>query len=205
MIVLGISALDKESTATIVRDGSIVAAVSEERLTRVKQQAGFPTGAAEAVLQLSGVSPGEIALVAYPFFDAWTELRLTARSAGSDVLRAWPKVRRRGLRHALRHYAAFTRRWRGYTIGQAVVLSMTLAVATQIVVLLSTLASYAAGLDTYWNHPLALLGHEADLSQKVPLGQALAARSFGFVANTFVSGPIAGALGWAMGGLLPER
>jgi hypothetical protein len=103
------------------------------------------------------------------------------------------------------YYAAFARRWRGYTIGQAVVLSMTLALATQIVILLSTLASYAAGLQTYWNHPLAMLGSEADLSQKVPLARALAARSFGLVANTFVSGPIAGALGWAMGGLLPER
>jgi hypothetical protein len=103
------------------------------------------------------------------------------------------------------YYAAFARRWRRYTIGQAVVLSMTLALTTQVVILLSTLASYAAGLQTYWNHPLAMLGSEADLSQQVPLAQALAARSFGLVANTFVSGPIAGALGWAMGGLLPER
>jgi hypothetical protein len=52
---------------------------------------------------------------------------------------------------------------------------------------------------------LALLGPEADLSQKVPFGQAMAARAFGLVVNTFVSGSIAGALGWAMGGLLPER
>jgi hypothetical protein len=103
------------------------------------------------------------------------------------------------------YYAAFTRRWRGYRIGEAVVLSMTLALTTQIVVLLSTLLSFAVGLETYWNHPLAVLGSEADLSQKVTLGQALAARALGLVANTFVSGPIAGALGWAMGGLLPER
>ena len=103
------------------------------------------------------------------------------------------------------YYAAFARRWRGYRVGQAVVLSMTLALATQVVVLLSTLASYAAGLDTYWNHPVALLGPQADLSQRVSFGQAMAARAFGVVVNTFVSGSIAGALGWAMGGLLPEK
>jgi hypothetical protein len=103
------------------------------------------------------------------------------------------------------YYAAFARRWKGYRVGQAVVLSMLLAFSSQIVILLSTLVSYAAGLDTYWNHPLALMGSEADLSQKVPLAQALAARAFGLLANTFVSGSIAGALGWALGGLLPRE
>jgi hypothetical protein len=39
----------------------------------------------------------------------------------------------------------------------------------------------------------------------VPLAQALAARAFGLLANTFVSGSIAGALGWALGGLLPRE
>src|SRR5438309_5207666 len=109
MIILGISALDKESTATIVRDGSIAAAVSEERLTRVKQQAGFPMRAVEAVLQLSDVSVEEIDLVAYPFFDVRQELRLVGHSAGRDLLRAWYKVRHRGLEHTLRHYGAFTK------------------------------------------------------------------------------------------------
>jgi hypothetical protein len=103
------------------------------------------------------------------------------------------------------YYAAFARRWRGYRVGQAVVLAMLLALATQLVVLLSTLASYAAGLDSYWNHPTALLGPDADLARKVPFGEAMAARAFGLVVNTFVSGSIAGALGWAMGGLLPKE
>lgn len=103
------------------------------------------------------------------------------------------------------YYAAFARRWRGYRIGQAVLLSIVLAFSAQLVILLSTLVSYAGGLDTYWNHPIALRGPQADLSQRVPFGQALAARAFGLVVNTFVGGSIAGALGWAMGGLLPER
>src|SRR5215475_4023686 len=42
MRIIGISALDKDSTVTLVEDGKIIAALSEERLTRVKQQAWFP-------------------------------------------------------------------------------------------------------------------------------------------------------------------
>ena len=35
MRILGISALDKESTVTLVESGKIIAAISEERITRV--------------------------------------------------------------------------------------------------------------------------------------------------------------------------
>jgi carbamoyltransferase len=107
--ILGISALDKESTATVVRDGVIVAAVSEERLTRVKQQAGFPTRAVESVLALSGLSPEHIDRVAYPFFDVWHELRLAGAGALWDASHAVTKIRRRGFEHALRHYGALAK------------------------------------------------------------------------------------------------
>lgn len=102
------------------------------------------------------------------------------------------------------YYAAFARRWRSYGIGRAVVLTMTLAVCAQLVIFLSTIVSYAAGLDTYFTYPTALLGPDADLSQKVPLGQALVARLLGLVVNTLLNA-VAGALGWTMGGLLPEK
>lgn len=66
--ILGISALDKNVTAALVVDGQIVKAVMEERLTRVKQQAGFPTLAVETIFRETGLSPGDIDLVTYPFF-----------------------------------------------------------------------------------------------------------------------------------------
>ena len=44
MKVLGISPLDKDSTVTLVEDGSITIAAGEERFTRVKLQDGFPGG-----------------------------------------------------------------------------------------------------------------------------------------------------------------
>jgi carbamoyltransferase len=66
--VLGISALDKNVTAALVVDGQIVKAVMEERLTRVKQQAGFPTLAIETIFRETGLSPRDVDVVTYPFF-----------------------------------------------------------------------------------------------------------------------------------------
>ena len=98
------------------------------------------------------------------------------------------------------YYAAFARRFKGYRVLQAVVMAMTFSLAAQIVILLSTLASYVAGLDTYFNNPLAL-----NAQARVEMAPAMVTRTFGLVFNTLVIGSIAGALGWAMGALLPEK
>ena len=94
-------------------------------------------------------------------------------------------------------YAAFTRRWLGYRLRQAVALAMLLGLLGKGVVFLSTVASYALGIETYFNHPTAL-------NQELPVGfaQAMGIRVGGLVANTILNG-IAGALGWAIGGVLP--
>jgi hypothetical protein len=94
-------------------------------------------------------------------------------------------------------YGAFTRRWLNYRIGQALVLAMLLAFTSQVVILLSTVVSYAMGIETYFNHPVAL-----NAPGPVAMGQAIGIRLGGLVVNTITSG-IAGALGWAMGALLP--
>jgi hypothetical protein len=92
---------------------------------------------------------------------------------------------------------AYTRRWLGWGLGRAALFAMFLAFTAQVVILLSTVASYAAGLSTYFNHPTALNQPEA-----VGMGQALGIRLGGLVVNTLIGG-IGGALGWALGGLLP--
>jgi hypothetical protein len=96
-------------------------------------------------------------------------------------------------------YAAFTRRWLGYRLLQAVALTMLLGLLGQVVIFLSTLASYALGIDSYFNNPMALTRQEA----AVGFAQAMGIRVGGLVANTILNG-IAGALGWAMGGVLPS-
>ena len=95
-------------------------------------------------------------------------------------------------------YVAFTRRWRGYKVLRAMVLAVTMGFASQLVILLATVLSYALGMNTYFNHPTALNANHA-----LPLGEALAGRLMGLLANSLMSG-IVGAFGWALGGLLPE-
>ena len=96
--------------------------------------------------------------------------------------------------------AGFTRRWLGYRLPEAAGFAMYMAFVSQLVVLLSTVASYALGISSYFNNPMALN------RQVEPLGfaAALGFRAGGLVVNTLLNG-IAGALGWSLGGLLPVR
>ena len=55
MKILGISAFYHDAAAAIVIDGKIVAAVQEERFTRVKHDASFPTNAIKFCLEYSGL------------------------------------------------------------------------------------------------------------------------------------------------------
>jgi len=101
-------------------------------------------------------------------------------------------------------YGAFCRRWLGYRAAQAMLLGGLLGLSAQIVIFVATLLSYALGLDTYFNHSVALnvtvLGEP---SASVPVAKALATRAGGLIMGTF-STAIAGGLGWAMGALLPR-
>ena len=72
MKVLGISPLDKDASASLVEDGTILFASGEERYSRQKQHAGFPGQAIRAALEATGTSPGDLAEVAYPFL-TWSE------------------------------------------------------------------------------------------------------------------------------------
>jgi len=101
-------------------------------------------------------------------------------------------------------YAAFCRRWRGYGLPRALGLAAFIAVMGQIVVLLSTVISYAAGVESYFNHPLALrVGADAVSAGPVSFAQALVIRAQGIFANAVLN-VIAGTLGWVMGALLPQ-
>ena len=60
MKILGISAFYHDSAACLVQDGKIVAAAQEERFTRKKHDAGFPSHAVEFCLQQGGVKIDEI-------------------------------------------------------------------------------------------------------------------------------------------------
>jgi carbamoyltransferase len=60
MRILGISAFYHDSAAALVRDGEIIAAAQEERFTRKKHDARFPTHAVEYCLAAGGVGLRDI-------------------------------------------------------------------------------------------------------------------------------------------------
>lgn len=56
MKILGISAFFHDSAAAIIVDGEIVAAAQEERFTRKKHDAAFPSNAVRYCLEAANVS-----------------------------------------------------------------------------------------------------------------------------------------------------
>lgn len=60
MYILGINAYHADSSAAIVVDGKLVAAVEEERFTRVKHWAGFPAQAVQFCLKEAGITLDQV-------------------------------------------------------------------------------------------------------------------------------------------------
>ena len=84
MKVLGVSPLDKDSTVTVVEDGKILYAASEERFTRVKLQDGFPWRAFEDALAATGSTAAEFDKVVYPFLTFDEETRLFEKNLAKE-------------------------------------------------------------------------------------------------------------------------
>lgn len=96
-------------------------------------------------------------------------------------------------------YGAFLRAWGGQGVVRAITLGAVIGLSAQIVIFASTAISYLAGIESYFNHPVAL-----NVEQAIPMGEALGRRFGGLVVGT-VTAAVAAALGWALGWLLPER
>ena len=58
--VLGFSEASADSSACIIKDGKILAAVDEERIRRIKHCGGFPRLAIKEVMRISGIKASEI-------------------------------------------------------------------------------------------------------------------------------------------------
>lgn len=65
MNILGVSAFYHDSAAVLLRDGEIVAAAQEERFTRKKHDAGFPSQATQFCLAQGNLSLDQIDCVAF--------------------------------------------------------------------------------------------------------------------------------------------
>ena len=65
MIILGLSCHYHESAAALIIDGTVVAAASEERFTRVKHDQSFPKRAIEFCLKFAGITASQLDYVAF--------------------------------------------------------------------------------------------------------------------------------------------
>ncbi len=65
MRILGLSALYHDSAAALLVDGRIVAAAQEERFTRKKHDSSLPTHAIKACLEIGGLEPADLDIVAF--------------------------------------------------------------------------------------------------------------------------------------------
>ena len=63
-LILGLNAYHADASAALLVDGRLVAAVEEERLSRIKHCAGLPTHAAAACLAIAGVDARELDAIA---------------------------------------------------------------------------------------------------------------------------------------------
>ena len=104
MNILGINAYHGNSSAAIVCDGQLVAAVEEERFNRVKYAAGFPAQAIRYCLKRAGLTLGEIHHVAVPrnpYARLATKIFYALRMPSFARERAKVLVKFQGIREAL--------------------------------------------------------------------------------------------------------
>ena len=100
MIVLGISETHC-ATAAVLRDGEIVGCASEERFSRLKNDAGYPRQAIDALLHALRLSPREIDLVALAGMEAFARDWMNRVMHDAAYVREYygvrPDAARRGL------------------------------------------------------------------------------------------------------------
>jgi carbamoyltransferase len=109
MIVLGVSETHC-ATAAVLRDGAIVGCASEERFSRVKNDAGYPRRAIDALLRELRLAPAQIDLIALAGREAFAREWMNRVLHDPDYVRAYYGVRldapRRGLRTRARKLGA---------------------------------------------------------------------------------------------------
>jgi len=63
--VLGLSCFYHDSAAALLRDGVVIAACQEERLSRKRHDSAFPANAVKYVLEEAGIGPGDLDAVGF--------------------------------------------------------------------------------------------------------------------------------------------
>ena len=88
MIILGINAYHADSSAAILVNGKLIAAIEEERFTRVKHWAGFPAQAIQFCLKEAGVSLEDVDHIAIgrdPKAKLFNKIAFLLRNPGGSI------------------------------------------------------------------------------------------------------------------------
>jgi carbamoyltransferase len=86
--VLGLSFGYHDSAACLVKDGVLVAAMQEERFTRIKNDASYPRYAIEACLKQAGITAQDLDRVVF-YEDIFLKAERVLRSAAAHFPQAW--------------------------------------------------------------------------------------------------------------------
>ena len=65
MYILGISAYYHDSAACLLKNGKIIAAVQEERFTRIKHDQNFPANSINYCFKEAGINIDDIEIIAF--------------------------------------------------------------------------------------------------------------------------------------------
>ena len=92
-LILGLS-LGHDVSAALISGGRVLAAVQEERITKIKQHPGFPLASVREVLDLAGVTPRDINAVAIGWdreflYEVYDPIREGFRYLDRDTLPEW--------------------------------------------------------------------------------------------------------------------
>ena len=118
--IVGISAFYHDSAVALIVDGQIVAAAQEERFTRRKHDAAFPSNALNYCLESAGMTPAQIDYVAFyekPLrkFDRLLETYLAYAPRGfssfKTAIPVWLKQKLFHERELRRHLPGYTKRF----------------------------------------------------------------------------------------------
>src|SRR5437660_3229130 len=116
--ILGLSAFYHDSAAALVQDGEIVAAVQEERFSRIRHDPSFPTRAIQACLREGSISVDDLDYLAFyekplVHFDRLLETYLSFAPSGfrsfARAMSGWPRKKLRA-RSLIRRHIASSRR-----------------------------------------------------------------------------------------------
>ncbi len=107
MNILGISALDTDATAALIQGDRITYSAGEERFSRIKQHTGFPAESVRYVLERAGLRPGDIDIVAYPFYPWYKEALLISK--GFLINNVYNLFQNDNLRSKFYHFAYYVR------------------------------------------------------------------------------------------------